>query len=284
MAVGALGALGVETGVLPGKPGLDRALGLGEVAGPVPSGTVGPVRFERFASTARRRDVTWGLFLPPGVAADGLPLALLLHGRGGSAHAAQDLLHVESFLADHVRRGGAPLAVVSVDGGDRYWHPRRDGDDALAMITGELLPRAGRAGLAVDRIAAFGYSMGGYGALLLARQSEADRLGGLQIAAAAASSPALFASAAASSPGAFDDAADWARWGDLAAHPGVRRTPLSVSCGTSDPFAHQTERYRDHCAHAPDGGLGTGRHDGGYWRSRLPEQLDFLAAHLTKHP
>jgi S-formylglutathione hydrolase FrmB len=183
-----------------------------------------------------------------------------------------------------VRRGRPALAVVSVDGGDAYWHPRRDGDDPLTMITDELMPRLAARDLATQRIGVLGYSMGGYGALMLARESEADRLGGLRVAAAAASSPALFASAGASAPGAFDDAADWARWGDLAAHPRVRHTPLSVSCGTSDPFAEQTRRYRAHCTTAPAGGLGPGRHDGGYWRSLLPDQLAFLADHLTPRP
>jgi hypothetical protein len=42
--VGVAGAFaGVETGVLPGRPSVDRALGLGEVDIPVPSGDVGPV-------------------------------------------------------------------------------------------------------------------------------------------------------------------------------------------------------------------------------------------------
>jgi S-formylglutathione hydrolase FrmB len=261
LSLGVLGMRAIQADVLPGK-----------------------VQYEHFASQHRHREVTWGLFLPRGLEEASLPVALLLHGKGGTARSAQDLLHVEAFLADHVRRGHPPLAVVSVDGGDAYWHPRRDGDDPLTMITDELLPRVERKGLAAQRIGVLGYSMGGYAALMLARESEAGRLGGLQVAAAAASSPALFASARASAPGAFDGAADWARWGDLAAHPGVRRTPLTVSCGTSDSFAGQTRRYRSRCPRAPAGRLGPGRHDAGYWRSLLPDQLAFLARHLTARP
>ena len=279
LAAGGFG--GVESGVLPGKVALDRRLGLGDVDGPVPSGEVGPVRYDTFDSARRGLPVTWGLALPPGpsVPSD-LPMALVLHGRGDDARSALDHLALPSFLADHVRRGGRPLALVSVDGGTRYWHPRAEGDDPLGMVLHELLPLAKHAGLRTNRIGVLGYSMGGYGALLMARESEARRLDNVHVAAAAASSPALFASAGASAPGAFDDPADWLRWGDLAAHPGVRSTPLTVSCGTSDPFAGTTRAYRSHLPHRPAGGLGTGSHDTGYWRSLLPTQLTFLAAHL----
>jgi hypothetical protein len=271
---------GVETGLLPGRPSVDPVLGRGEVDVPVPGGDVGPVAYRSFVSARRGLEVTWGVGLPPGGAVDGLPVVLVLHGRGADAHAGFTALHLQSFLAEHVRRGGRPFALVSVDGGDRYWHPRADGDDPLGMITGELLPRAGALGLRVDRIGVTGWSMGGYASLMLARESERGRLGGLSVVAAAAMSPALFESYAASAPGSFDDAADWARWGALVRDPGVRTTPLRVSCGTSDPFAEQTRLYRERCARTPSGGLSAGRHDNGYWRSLLPGHLAFLGDHL----
>jgi hypothetical protein len=272
---------GVETGVLPGRPSVDRALGLGEVDVPAPSGDVGPVTYRSFRSARRGTSVTWGLGLPPGGAVEGLPVVLVLHGRGADAHSGFTALHLQSFLADHVRRGGRPLALVSVDGDDRYWHPRGSGDDPLGMITDELLPRVAVLGPGVVRMGVAGWSMGGYGSLMMARESEHGRLGGLVVAAAAASSPALFASFAASSPGSFDGAEDWRRWGDLAAHPDVASTPLRVCCGTSDPFAEQTRVYRRRCRRTPEGGLGAGRHDNGYWRSLLPGHLDFLGRHLA---
>jgi hypothetical protein len=274
------GYAGVETGLLPGRPSVDRALGLGEVDAPVPTGPTGQVTYDSFRSVARRRDVGWGLALPPGGGVR-LPVVLVLHGRGADARYGFEALGMPAFLADHVRRGGRPFALVSVDGGDRYWHPRADGDDPLTMITDELLPRAADQGLRVDRIGVTGWSMGGYGSLMMARESERGRLGGLVVEAAAASSPALFESFAASSRGAFDDAADWARWGDLARHPDVTRTPLRVSCGTSDPFAEQTRLYRKSCPRPPAGGLGPGRHDAGYWRSLLREHFAFLGDHLV---
>lgn len=281
MTGGAGAVAAVEAGLLPGRVGLETALGLGRVDVVDPAGPVGDVRVSELDSRARRRKVTWALFLPPGQEAEGLPVALVLHGRGGNALSTRDGLHAQNYLAAHVRAGRPPLALVSVDGGDRYWHPRADGDDPLAMITDELLPRVRDLGARVDRIATMGYSMGGYGSLLLARQSDAGALRGVTVAAATASSPALFPTWASSSAVAFDGPADWARWGDLATRPGVPRTPLSVSCGTTDPFAEITRTYRAHCAHRPSGGLSSGRHDASYWRSLLPAQLDFVARHLT---
>lgn len=281
LAGGAGAAAAVEADLLPGRVGLETALGLGRVDGVDPAGPVGDVHVSQFDSRARRQKVTWAVFLPPGHTAEGLPVAVFLHGRGGNALSTRDGLHAQSYLAAHVRAGRPPLALVSVDGGDRYWHPRADGDDPLAMITDELLPRVGELGARVDRIATMGYSMGGYGSLLMARQAEASALGGVTVAAATASSPALFPSWGSSSGVAFDGPADWARWGDLATRPGVRHTPLSVSCGTTDPFAEITRTYRAHCARRPAGGLSSGRHDEPYWRSLLPAQLEFVSPHLA---
>lgn len=123
--------------------------------------------------------------------------------------------------------------------------------------------------------------MGGYGSLLLARQSDAGALGGLRIAAASAASPALFATCDASAPHSFDDAAEWQRWGDLAHEPGVESVPLQASCGTSDPFAEMTRVYRAAIEPTPEGRLSAGRHEGSYWRSLAAGQLEFLARHLS---
>ena len=260
---------------------LDRALGRGAIDPRVPAGPVGPVEFATFDSPACGKAITWGLILPRDVPPEGLPVVLVLHGRGGNAHSAIDVLHLDAYLARHVREGHRPFALLSADGTDRYWHPRRAGDDPLTMVTSELLPLAARRGLRTERIAVMGYSMGGYGALMMARESERGTLAGTTVAAGAASSPALFPTWADSSPGAFDDAADWQRWGDLLDDPGVRDTPLTVSCGTSDPFAGVTRTYRSRCRAVAGGGLSAGRHDGGYWRSLLPDQLAFLSGHLT---
>ena len=63
--------------------------------------------------------------------------------------------------------------MATVDGGNFCWHARRCGIDPANIIVQELLALLARKGLDTERIALMGWSMGGYGALLLA-----SRLGG----------------------------------------------------------------------------------------------------------
>jgi hypothetical protein len=57
------------------------------------------------------------------------------------------------------------MALVSVDGGDTYWHARRDGSDTGAMVREELVPLAlSAAGLSPTSPVTFlGWSMVGFG-------------------------------------------------------------------------------------------------------------------------
>ena len=189
------GLVAVDQGWLPGRIALGRALGRCDVDAAIPEvpGSE-PARSASFESTYRQREVTWILARPVDHDADELPVALVLHGRGGNAQTAFDTLGLNGFLNRHVATGGAPFALVSIDGGEGYWHPRADGDDPLGMVVHELLPRLRDEGLRADAIAATGWSMGGYGALLLARESGRDSLAGTRVVAAAALSPALFPS------------------------------------------------------------------------------------------
>ena len=276
------GGAAVALEVRPVRSRIRSTLGIGQVAEPVPSAGAGDPVFATFASAARGRDVAWGWATPPGVAPGGLPVLLVLHGRGDDARAAFTRLGVHQFLAAHVAGGGSPLAVVSVDGGSTYWHPRANGDDPLAMLRGELFPRLLDTGFDLSRWAVAGWSMGGFGALLLAREVTAGRFPASgELVAAAAGSPALFASAGATSAGSFDDAADWREFGDLVPDPATGPVALSVSCGVDDPFREQTEAYRAACDPAPAGGIGDGAHTTGYWRSLVPGWLRFVDARLA---
>jgi S-formylglutathione hydrolase FrmB len=108
----------------------------------------------------------WTIVWPPGPRRD-LPVAVVLHGRGndhGSAFSA-GYLALDRYLAQVVRRGTAPYALASIDGGEAYWHTRSDGDDPAAMVVDEFLPLLGRHELDTDRLGFLGWSMGGYGAL-----------------------------------------------------------------------------------------------------------------------
>jgi hypothetical protein len=278
----------VDHGVLPGRVRLAELTGACDVDAAPPTGTVGAITSGRFRSAARGREVGWSLALPPGhPTADGLPVALVLHGRGGDHSTGFTQLKLHQFLAAYVRAGGTPFALAAVDGGDGYWHPRSDGDNSLGMLTEEFVPMLGGLGLRTAAIGVVGWSMGGYGALLLAREANRGALSGVlrpartAVVAAAASSPALFASYHDSASGAFDNAADFARYGNLAHDPGVGDTQLYVGCGSDDAFTAQTKRYRASLSSPPAGSISKGCHTDGYWRSVAAAQISFIGTHLA---
>lgn len=277
---GAVGGL-IDVRVLPGRGHLERALGLAsDVDGLVPTIAAGTVVTGSLSSVHLGHAVGWAIAYPPGVRPGSpLPVALALPGKGGTATSLLSSVGYPHFLASYVHRGGARFAIAAVDGGDTYWHPRRSGD-ALGMLIDELLPLLERRSLRTAEFGVLGVSMGGYGSLLLARQSARRQLGGRTLVVAAASSPALWTSAGATAPGAFDDAADWQRWGDLVADPGLATsTAVWVACGDSDPFAAADRAYRA-AAGVTAGGFSPGAHDPGYWRSVAAAQVAFVGAHL----
>jgi hypothetical protein len=198
-----------------------------------PSTSPGPATSGVLSSRAVGHDVSWRLALPPGTDSDArLPLALVLHGRGGDADSAFRDLWFDRYLAAVVRAGSAPFALASVDGGeDSYWHRRRDGTDAQAMLTDEFLPLLAEQGLATEPFGLLGWSMGGYGALLLA-----ETLGAGRVAAVAADSPALWRRFADSAPGAFDDAADFAAHDVFAGRARLAGIPVRIACGGERPL------------------------------------------------
>jgi Putative esterase len=276
----------IEDGALPGRIRLAELMGACEVDAVPSPGTVGAITTGRFTSSARQREVGWSLALPPGHAApSGLPLALVLHGRGEDHTSGFDQLKLQQFLAAHVRAGGTPFALAAIDGGDSYWHPRSNGDNPLGMITEEFLPMLARLGLRTDAVGVLGWSMGGYGALLLAREAHLSHLGDTQrhtsVVVAVASSPALFASYRASASGSFDNPADFARYGELAKLPDVGATALYVGCGGDDAFTQETKRYRANASPTPSGDISKGCHTDGYWRSVAAAQISFIGSHLA---
>ncbi|CAI7974751.1 Acyl-CoA:diacylglycerol acyltransferase [Frankia sp. Hr75.2] len=235
----------------------------------------GPVEVSRvtFASAARGRQVGM-VVIAPGGSRDGLPACLVLHGRGDDAERSVGLLNLDRYLTAALAVGVAPFALVAVDGGETYWHRRASGDDPEKMIIDEVLPRFAGLGLRATRLAATGWSMGGYGALLLARRHP-----GL-VVAVAASSPAMWPSYGASAPGAFDSRADFA------AHPVLGTPPVPgvsyrIDCGAADPFlAVSRQAARDLAASEQN--FGPGGHTPEYWRSVVPAQLAFLSGALSR--
>lgn len=230
-----------------------------------------------FRSRFLRTTTGWTIAYPAGhEPGDKLPVLVSLHGRRGDHRTTFSSLRLDTFLDEVVASGTRPFAIASVDGGSRsYWHRRTDGTDAGALVREEFLPLLAARGLDTDRLGLFGWSMGGYGALLLAGRER------LPVRAVAVSSPALFTSAGATAPGAFDSAADFEAH-DVYGHPGwLQGLPLRMDCGRQDPFYRATKDLADRLSPHPAGGFATGGHTKVYWREVAPAQLRWVGSRLT---
>ena len=242
---------------------------------PAPSGVAAPTMVTGSFVSAARGGVTtnWAIARPPGQTAPLRPV-IALHGRWSDA-ATVMAGGVEQGLAQAVNAGLPPFAVVSVDGGESYWHDRANGDHAGSMVLDELIPMLSDKGLDTSRVAFIGWSMGGYGALLLGA-----RLGPARTAAITAVSPALWLSAGEAASGAFDGSGDFAA-NSVFGLPALASIPIRIDCGNSDPFYSATKQFIAQLPNPPAGGFSPGGHDGGYWSSQLPGEIAWMAPLLT---
>lgn len=269
--VGAAGALGSVT-LGPKVVRRFRRASLGPTVA-VPRQAV-PVRSLTLDSAARGKKVGVRIIVPPALVGSGtVPVCVWLHGRGDRASTVVDELKVDHFLASAIAAGVPPFVVVAADGGEGYWHRRRDGDDAEAMVVEELPKVMASAGVAAGAWAIAGWSMGGFGSLLLAERHP-------MFVAVAASSPAVWFKAGDTRPGAFESAEDFAAHDVLGS---LERLPahVRIDCGTSDPFASTSAAMLRRIPQA-DGGLHVGAHAMRFWRSVLPAQLAFIGNALAR--
>lgn len=195
-------------------------------------------------------------------------LIVALHGSGGDAASLFEGLQ----LGRHVAPTG--LTVVAVDGGDSYWHARRSGTDTGRMVVEDLLRLVARLGHSTDRIALIGWSMGGYGALLIA-----SRLGPRRVAGVVAVSAALWQSPGDHAEGAFDSASDFARHDVFAAKERLRAIPVRLDCGRADPFIAANQAFARVLPHV-EATFDSGAHDNQYWLPRAGPQLSWLRQRL----
>lgn len=227
-----------------------------------------------FVSAARGGVATnWAIARPPGQTTALRPV-IALHGKGSDA-ATVMAGGVEQGLAEAVDAGLPPFAVVAVDGGGSYWHQRSSGEDSGAMVLDELIPLLADHDLDTSRVAFLGWSMGGYGALLLGSRLGADRT-----AAICAVSPALWLSPSATAPGAFDGADDWAA-NSVFDRPALAAIPIRVDCGNNDPFYSATKEFIATLPNPPAGGFSPGGHDPSFWSAQLPAELTWIAPLLV---
>ena len=254
------------------------AVGLGWATPEAPAvaapGTAPTMVTGSFVSAARGGVLTnWFIARPPGQTAPLRPV-IALHGKGSDAAAVMGM-GMDGLLAQLVSAGIPPFAVVAIDGGGGYWHRRSSGDDPGAMVLDELLPMLAGQQLDTSRIGFLGWSMGGYGALLLG-----SRLGSVRTAAICAVSPALWLSAAATAPGAFDSAEDFAA-NNVFGLPALGAIPIRIDCGERDPFYGATKAFIAQLPTLTAGGFSPGGHDGAFWIAQLPDELTWMAPLLV---
>jgi len=131
-------------------------------------------------------------------------------------------------------------------------------------------------------VAIGGISMGGFGALNLAR------LAPHQFCAVGGHSAALWASGGETAAGAFDDAEDFARNDVIAAartRDPYRGSAVWIDVGTEDPFRAADTRLAAELRR--DGQqvqfhVWPGGHDGSYWSAHWSSYLRFYAGALAR--
>jgi pimeloyl-ACP methyl ester carboxylesterase len=187
----------------------------------------------------------------------GLPVCLILHG-GSKTAVDFPGLGLERQLNAAVARGVPPFVLAGATGDRLAWRPSGR-DDPQRMVREEIPAWCAARGFDTSRLAVWGWSMGGYGSLLLA-----ETFPGL-VRAVAAFSPAV-------SPG--DDV--FAGAGKLGA------LPVGLWCGRQDPL-YGTVRELERALPQPPvaGGYADGRHNFSYWSTAIPAAFDFIGRNLA---
>jgi S-formylglutathione hydrolase FrmB len=226
-------------------------------------------------SKAVAQDMPVKVVLPQG-GGEGRPLLVFLHGRGNDE---SSYVHAPLLKALKALGRRAPVVVFPDGANDKYWHDRRSGDWGLYVLR-EVMPQvARRYGTDRHRVAIGGISMGGFGALDLAR------LHPRRFCAAGGHSPALWRSAGETAPGAFDDAEDFARHDVIASAAAYAHLPVWLDAGDQDPFRPGDRAFaaalRAAGAH-PSVHTWPGGHDGEYWDAHWRHYLRFYARALKR--
>jgi enterochelin esterase-like enzyme len=221
-----------------------------------------PVEAGTMPSKYMKTPVSWAYSMP---AATPLATVFCLHGHGDTYRNPFDVLHLPDIAASL----NLPLAFAAVQADQSsYWHKRADGTDAMSMLIEEFIPFIESRTKTAKR-ALYGWSMGGFGALLTAEMHPE------MFHAVTALSPAVWPSFNDVVPGAFDDEADFGAHNVFARRSALENMPVRVACGDSDPFKAFDEQFVAGLQHA-EVDFGKGFHDAPYWRSVSPAALHFI--------
>lgn len=219
--------------------------------------------------------VGWAVSYPAGTTlSSNLAVVLALHG--GFGNHLQVFQGMGMLAAQSAPGLATDVAVASVDAGTSYYHRRADGTDTGAMIVQDLLPALADRGLDTSRLGLTGYSMGGYGALLLGATVLHD-----QVAAVAPISAALWTSDSVAPAYAFDGPQDYADHDVFAMRSTLAGMPLSIACGLSDWFLPNNEAFVSGFDTPPATSYTPGTHDNTYWAVASAVQLTFLSHYLV---
>ena len=265
LAAGGLGAAAATS--RPGEQAL-RRLGVTEPddgpPGVIPDAPEGQIRLEHLDSQARSRAVGFFTAVPAGHGdGAGLPVCFILHGATATTADYQGF-GFGRFLTAAVRAGVPPFVLAGADGGRTSWEGSGAGDEPQVMLRDEMPRWCADRGFDATRIAAYGWSMGGFGALRMAQLWQLGEGNG-RLRAVAALSPALRSSA---DPVTAD-----------AHRLDGRRTGLW--CGSSDSFLEPVKGL----AAAIEGGPAVasydkGRHTRDYWNRVTPAAFAFVGTLL----
>ncbi|MCH5645264.1 MULTISPECIES: alpha/beta hydrolase family protein [unclassified Gordonia (in: high G+C Gram-positive bacteria)] len=232
-----------------------------------------------FPSAKMRRDTRWAVVRPDGVSGR-MPVVVVLHALNTNEKSIfSSKLEIQSVLQRYVDAGNPPFAIAAADAGRNYYHRRADGTDGAAMVLDEFIPMLANnreLNVSTERIGLFGWSMGGYGALRLA-----SLLGAPRVAAVAVSSPALWADPRNFPPRAFDGLADYQANSLFGTQDAFAKIPLMISVGSSDQFFTYTRQWAAGLHPPAAFGTSAGGHTNRYWRSVLPDQVEFLGRNLA---
>lgn len=223
-----------------------------------PPGTpAGDERVEWRHSEARGADVEFYTAVPAGHGdGRGLPVCLILHGASATA-ASYPKFGFGRFLSDAMSRGAAPFVLAGATGGRLAWEPS-GADDPQRMVHEEIPAWCGERGFDTGRLAAWGWSMGGYGVLRLAETFPGF------VRAIAAFSPAV-------SPGDRS----------FASAQALQGTKVGLWCGLQDSFYDDVRELEKQLPEPPQaGGYEDGGHSRRYWNRITPAAFDFIAATL----
>jgi enterochelin esterase-like enzyme len=282
VVVGATGFELVNHGVLPGKQTLDEIDGGCSVpATPLFFRSGGRNESGRFYSKARRQSVGYTIGYPSGYqSGDALALIVMLHGFGQTHATALVGMTPAQAVAIVVNDTAlAPMALVTVDGGDGYWNPH-PGDNPMAMVVDELIPLCQRKGLGVSpkKIGLMGISMGGYGALNIA-----ERYAGVA-SAVAAISPAVWTTyeqANAVDAGAFASPKTFHEGDVIRNASALKDLSVRIASGDDDPFHPGVQKLVRALPRGSIDVFAKGCHTNSFFLEQEPPSMMFLSRHLT---